>query len=339
VTYSESAKKSFGERLDQVKPDVVHVHNFFPLFTPSIYDACRDRRVPIVQSLHNFRLTCANGLFLREGKICEDCLGGSPLPGVVHGCYRNSRIASAVLARMISHHRKAGTWSTKVNRFIASTEFTRTKLIQAGVPAEKFVIKPNFIFGPKPENFKPTRHYPRSTALYVGRLGEEKGITTLLRAWKGLDIPLRVVGDGPMMGELRKFENPNIAILGRLPKQQDVWKEMSECDFLVIPSDCYENFPLTVAEGFANGIPIIGSRLGSMGGLIENGVSGLLFTNRDSDELRRHVQALAENREKTRQMGLNARRVYEEKFTPERNYEVLSKIYRDVVEENARQTT
>ena len=190
--YSMKTRKQVRAVVDDFAPDLVHVHNFFPLLTPSVYDACREAAVPVVQTLHNYRTICAGALLLRDGRPCEDCIGGSPYQGALHGCYRGSRPGSLAVARMIARHRRQGTWQTKVDRFIALTEFAKAKFGEAGFPKDKIAVKPNFVEDVKAD----ASDMPRSGALFVGRLSPEKGISTLLRAWSSLEIPLRIAGDG-----------------------------------------------------------------------------------------------------------------------------------------------
>lgn len=152
TVYSFSAKKRVQAEIAKFQPDIVHVHNFFPLWSPAVYDACQEARVPVLQTLHNYRLFCPGAFFYRDGKVCEDCLGKFfPWPGVVHRCYRGSRVGSAVLATMQAVHRARGTWKERVNLYIALTEFARHKFIEAGLPADKIVVKPNFLLS-KNEN-------------------------------------------------------------------------------------------------------------------------------------------------------------------------------------------
>lgn len=193
TSYRPQSRFWLAGNIQDFTPDVVHVHNFFPLLTPAIYDACFDAGVAVVQTLHNYRTVCANGLLLREGRPCEDCILGSPYQAVLHRCYRGSRLGSWTVARLIQVHRSRNTWRDKVTRFIALTRFARSKFVEAGLPAEKIVVKPNFVPDPGP----PTND-SRQGALFVGRLAPEKGITTLLRAWATVDASLTVVGDGPL---------------------------------------------------------------------------------------------------------------------------------------------
>ena len=325
--YSLWGLKEITGVINETQPEVVHVHNFFPLLTPSIYDACRDAGVPVVQTLHNYRTICAGALLLREGKPCEDCINGSPYQAVLHGCYRNSRLGSLAVARMIDRHRRRGTWAEKVDRFIALTDFARNKFLEAGFPAERIVVKPNFI---EKANLEAADGRQRSGALFVGRLSEEKGIRTLFKAWESLDFPLRIVGDGPLMNRVREQASGTIAVLGNKERKQ-VNEEMVHAAFLVMSSEWYEGCPMVLLEAFSQGLPVITSRLGSMAEIVEDGVTGLHFNPGDAEDLVRKVRWATEHPEEIRRMGQNALRVYEEKYTPETNYRCLMTIYEETI--------
>jgi glycosyltransferase involved in cell wall biosynthesis len=328
--YDFDKLNTLDRKLKTLQLDLVHVHNFFPLLTPSIYDACAKNNLPIVQTLHNFRPICANALLVRNGNVCEKCLYGHVFWSILHRCYRNSMVASVAVARMISFHLKRNTWLTKVDRFIALTEFAKEKFIIAGFPAAKIAVKPNFYSGKGvPNNGNASI---RSGVLFVGRLSQEKGVRTLLKAWNLLLPTLRVAGDGPLLPEVKKKALSNVLILGGVSHDQ-VSQEMSNCSFLVLPSECYENFPLTLAEAFAHGLPVIASRLGAMAEIVEDGVTGLHFEPGNADDLAAKVRWMNDHPDECRQMGYNARREFEQKYTPERNYEMLMKIYQEAIDE------
>ncbi|MCU0895079.1 MAG: glycosyltransferase family 4 protein [Rhodospirillales bacterium] len=315
--------KWMRERLEESRPDVVHVHNFFPLLSPSIYAACNQRGVPVVQTLHNYRTICSNGMLLRDDHPCELCVTGSPYQGVRHRCYRGSVVASLPLAHMIATHRSAGTWQLRVDRFIALTEFARSRFLAAGFPAEKVVAKPNFVADPgEPE--LPAGAAPH--VLFVGRLAAEKGIATLLRAWEGLEIPLLVAGDGPMRAAVEASPSPHVKSLG-WRSGAEVAAEMGRCRFMVMPSEWYEGFPMTLVEAFSQGRPVLVSKLGSMAEVIEDGVTGLHVNPGDPADLAAKVRWAYDHPDAVAQMGRNARAVYEARYTAEQNYTQLMAIY------------
>src|SRR5215212_1442885 len=202
TVWSTRSRLALRDRVRELKPHVAHFHNTFPLISPSGYAACRDEGVPVVQTLHNYRLLCPNGLFFRDGHACEDCLGKTPpWPGVMHACYRGSRPATGVVAAMLTTHRALRTWTKMVNVYIALTEFARQKYIEGGLPAERIVVKSNFVH-PDPGAGEGGGGY----ALFVGRLSPEKGLETLLAAWEqlGVKVPLKIVGSGPMAERVAK---------------------------------------------------------------------------------------------------------------------------------------
>lgn len=311
------------------RPQVVHIHNTFPLASPAVVHAAKAEKLPVVMTLHNYRLLCVNALFFRQGRVCEDCLGHLPWRGVVHGCYRNSRAASAVVAGMLTFHRFLGTWDM-VDRYIVLTEFSRQKFIQAGFPPEKLVVKPNFVH-PDPGVGSGKGGY----ALFVGRLSPEKGIGTLLKAWENLGgrVPLKIVGDGPLAEEVRRAAErmPGVEWLGR-KAPDEVYALMGEAAFLVFPSEWYEGFPRVIAEAFAKGLPVLATALGAQGTIIEDGRTGLLFRPGDPEDLAAQVAWLWEHPKELARMRQEARREYEEKYTAERNYQLLMEIYGQALE-------
>ena len=323
TVWSIHTGREFDALLRAFKPDVVHVHNTFPLISPAIYWVADRLGVPVVQTLHNFRLLCPQAMFLREGKICEDCLGNVPWRGAARGCYRDSKLQSAVLAGMLTLHRAVGTWQDKVTRYIALSEFGRSKFIAGGLPAERIVVKPNFA------DFEAPAESDRSGFLFVGRLSVEKGIDVLARA-AGLisDATTRVAGTGPEIVRLEGAKG--ITALGSLSIDA-VISEMSRSVALVLPSICYEGFPRTLVEAFASRLPAIASRLGALAELINDGVTGLLFDPGNAQDLARKLHWAQQHPAEMAQMGRNARDAYEAKFTAERNYQQLMMIYANAI--------
>lgn len=317
--------------IERHRPDVVHVHNTLARISPSVFWACASAGVPVVQTLHNFRLACPQAMFLRDGKVCEDCVGRLPWPALVHGCYQGSRARSAVMVAMLGTHRALGTWRTKVSRFVALTEFCRHKFIEAGLPAERLVVKPNFVDAPRFEEGT------RRDFLYVGRLAPEKGLTVLGRAWESVRaasarLELRVAGSGPERETLAGRDG--IRLLGALPPGQ-VTTEMRQALALVLPSLWYENFPLTLVEAFAAGLPVIASRIGALAELVDDGRTGLLFEPGDAAALTARMQWALDHPEALRQMGVNARARYEALYAPDSNYRQTMAIYRSAIDEGA----
>jgi glycosyltransferase involved in cell wall biosynthesis len=317
--------------LCDVKPDVTHLHNTFPLISPAAYYASQKAGVPVVQTLHNYRLLCPAATFLRNGQVCEQCLGKiSPWPAVLHACYHRSYAQSAVTAGMLTAHRWLKTWREQVDVYIALTDFSRRKFIEGGLPEEKVVVKPNFVY-PDPGCRAGSGNY----ALYVGRLSAEKGVMTLLQAWQQLPgMPLKAVGDGPLMGAVRAFAHTHaglgIEILGRRDPQE-VLALMQGAEFVVFPSEWYETFGRVAIEAFACGVPVLASRLGAMAELVDDGHTGLLFRPGDPQDLAAKVCWAIEHPEAMALMGAQARHVYEAKYTADLNYNMLINIYRTAV--------
>ena len=329
--WSRSWHQKFKTILRDVQPDVVHIHNFFSVISPSIYYACREEGVPVVQTLHNYRLACPAASFYRDGKICEECIDRGPFHAVGYGCYRESKLATAALAAMLEFHRTRETWSEMVDCYVALTEFARQKMIQGGLPAEKIVVKPNFVL-PDPGPRAGDGEY----ALFVGRLVDLKGIGTLIKAWSKLSapIPLVIAGDGPFRPEMEKLiadlKLSNIDYRGRLSRQ-DTLAAMRGARFLIFPSEWYEGFPVTIAESFACGVPVVCSRLGGMQEIVEDGRTGLHFNPGDVADIAEKVQWAWLNEKETRAMGMAARAEFELKYSADRNFGMLTEIYENVI--------
>ncbi|MDH3644555.1 MAG: glycosyltransferase, partial [Gammaproteobacteria bacterium] len=240
--------------IETERPDVMHCHNIFPLISPSAYDVARDMNVPVVQTLHNYRLVCPKATLLREGRICEDCLGKLlAWPAVVHACYRDSRSASAAVTGMLAYHWQRGTWKKAVDRYVAPSQFLKQKLVEGGFPEDAISVKPHFV-AHDPGTGAGSGNY----ALYVGRLSPEKGVQCLLDAWALLpdQLELKFLGDGPLADTVAAAASANARIewLGHQPAAT-VHTMMKEAKFLIVPSIWYEPFGLCVIESFANGTP------------------------------------------------------------------------------------
>jgi len=310
----------------QERPDVMHCTNTFPLISPAAYYAARAEGVAVVQSLHNYRLLCPNAQFHRDGRVCRDCMGRRlPWPGVLRGCYRNDRAASAVVAAMLGVHRALKTWTRTVDVYIALTEFSRRTFVEGGLPAERIVVKPNFVH-PDPGPGSGDGQY----AVFVGRLAPEKGVNTLLAAWSRLSPPIRlkIVGDGPAANAVRQAASadPRIQWLGFRPLDE-VCSILGEAACLVMPSTWYETFGRTMIEAFAKGTPVIASRLGAMAELVDDGRTGLHFEPQNADDLASKVERLLADPAEAARMRGEARLQYERKYTAEANYRMLMAIY------------
>lgn len=329
TVWSSRSRLEFKQLLAREKPDVVHVHNTFMMISPSIYSAAREAGVPVVQTLHNFRFLCPAANFFRDGKVCEECLDHTVWRGVRHGCYRKSRMATATVALMLEYHHRRKTWTDTVSYFVALSEFARGRFIAGGLPAERIVVKPNFVDpdpGPGPEE--------RDYAVFVGRFSPVERMITVLSAWERLGnrIPLLIVGGGPervqIEAEAQRRNLSAIRFLGVLPNPQTI-AIIQAARFLVFPSEWYENFPVTIAEAFACETPVICSALGSMKEIVTDGLTGLHFTPGDPVDLAEKVAQAWDSPLPMREMGAAARREYLARYTAEQNYSQLVGIYHE----------
>ncbi len=297
---------------------LVHAHNTFPIVSPAVYYAARAESVPVVQTLHNYRLLCPAATFFRAGAVCEKCLGKRvPYPAIAHRCYRRSAGASFTIAAMLAGHRAAGTWGTKVDAYIALTAFSKNKFVEGGLPASRIHIKPGFV--EDAGRGSGTGGY----ALFLGRLTDEKGVGTLCRAWSqlGESFPLKVAGEGPLKSSLQGLAG--VEYLGQCARPQ-VLELLKQATFLVVPSLWYEGFPMAIIEALACGTPVIASALGSLNELIEDGVNGFRFAAGDSAALVRCIENTTKCHARMRGA---ARACYEQNYTAARNYAILMQIY------------
>lgn len=326
TVWSREAYRRVDEKLQAGSFDLLHVQNFFPLWSPSVYYAASRNGVPVVQTLHNYRLMCANSLLFRDQHVCEECIGRLfPWPAILHACYRNNRAASAAVAGMISAHKLAGTWKKRVAVYIAVSEFTRDKYIAGGMAAERIVVKPNFIH-PSPAVGAGGGGY----ALYVGRLSPEKGIATMLEAWKSASnpIPLKIVGEGPLAelviaaskaGSGTEYLGPK-----SLPQVLDL---MRNAEFLVFPSEWYETMGRTIMEAFAVGTPVVASMIGPPASMVIQGETGFHFQPGNVAELRGRVEWCSTHLAELRAMRGKARQAFEANYTGAANAKILLTAY------------
>jgi glycosyltransferase involved in cell wall biosynthesis len=327
TVWSGRAWRDMRSVLRRERPDIMHVHNTLPLLSPAIYYAAHAEGVPVVQTLHNFRLVCPNAMLFRDGHPCEECVGKrAPFPGVVHACYRSSRAATAVVYSMLTVHNVLGTWQRKVDVFIVLTEFAREKFTQGGLPADKLFLKPNFVY-PDPGIGARKGGY----VLFVGRLSPEKGIETLLSAWEGVEggRALKIIGDGPLADGVRSRSArlAGVDFVGRQSHEQ-VLAAMQNAELLVFPSLWPEGFPLVIAEAMASGLPVLCGDFGGPASLISPGATGIHFRSGDPADLTSKLRWMLDHPAEVRSMGDRARQVYECQLTADRNYELLMQSYR-----------
>jgi glycosyltransferase involved in cell wall biosynthesis len=332
TVWSRSGRTLVSDAVAAHRPQVVHFDNTFPLLSPAAYGVARRSGVAVVQTLHNYRLICPGATLFRAGSPCQDCVGRPvALPGVVHGCYRDSVAETATVAAMLASHRVRRTWSRDVDRYIALTDFARALFVAGGLPADRIRVKPNFARAAPPPAGASER---RDVFLFAGRLSPEKGIETLLDA--ATELPagyeLHVAGDGPLSARLAhaRLAGLPVVALGRL-EHGAVIDAMRHARALVFPSVWYEGCPMTLLEAFACGLPVIASRLGAMAELISHGENGLLFAPGDAADLRDTLRWAADNPAAISAMSRCARRTYECLYSPERNYGLLMGIYDEAV--------
>ncbi|HTZ18245.1 MAG TPA: glycosyltransferase family 4 protein [Dissulfurispiraceae bacterium] len=316
-------------------PDVMHVHNFFPLISPSVFYAIQNTKTAAVFTLHNYRIFCAAAIPMREDKICTECFDThSVCPAMKHGCYRDSRAATLPMVAMIALHRNLGTWTRRVDGFIALTEFQRHMLAQAGLPVEKIYVKPHFY----PDAPGPVPWAERENkVVYIGRLGREKGVEVLLKAWKllgGAAPHLEIIGDGPekerLIASLDLSSENRITFTGQLPFAE-AQKRLAGASALILPSLCFEGFPMVIREAFALGVPVMASRIGAIPEIVMDGKNGVLFEAGNAGEMQSIVVQAFKNRDKLQFMSINARQDFEHKYTAEKNLEALINIYQKAI--------
>ncbi|MEI7608672.1 MAG: glycosyltransferase [Rhodospirillaceae bacterium] len=328
VAYNRQARDDVAALIKRFRPDVMHVHNFFPLITPSVFDASYDSGVPSVFTLANFRILCPSIYLYHDGRICERSLHGPSWWTVPARLYKGSFFGTLALAHMVEAHKRRGTWRRKVDRFLVPTRFARAKFIEGGLPADRIAIRPHGL----PQDVAAAPEGPRAGALYVGRISEEKGIARLVDLWKDIGIPLTVIGDGPLRQELTARAGPEVRFLGFVDPERK-FAEMRQAAFLVMPTIWNEMFGMTVIEAYASGLPVLASRLGGPAETVEDGVTGRLFDPAQLEDVLAKLRWAAANPEALRVMGTAARALYERDYTPKANTANLMRIYGDLLAE------
>jgi glycosyltransferase involved in cell wall biosynthesis len=330
TSWSERTSHELRDILARESPDVAHFHNTFPLISPSAYYACRAAKIPVVQTLHNYRLLCPGGNLFRDGAICEECISYSLLRSVVHACYHDSRFATAAVAGMLKAHGLLRTWSEQVDLFLVCTEFARGKFVDAGFDGARIRVKANFI-APDPGS----RLDGGEFALYIGRLSKEKGPQFLPPAWSKLSavIPLEIVGDGPVRASLEA----DCARLGLHSVHFSGWlgahvaiERLRAARFLIVPSTCYEGFPVAIAEAYACGVPVIAAGHGSLAEIVHDGLTGLHFAPGDAEDLATKVEWAWTHPREMETMGLAARVEFETKYNARAALKSLEHAYESV---------
>ena len=326
TTWNPATSRELGALLRRERPDVAHIHNFFPLISPAAHFACQAAGVPVVQTLHNYRLSCPAATLFRLGQRCHQCsrtLGAA----VRHGCYRNSRLKTAAVSLMLGVHRRLKTWELYINAYITPSRFCRDHLADIGLPTDKVHVVANSL--PRDPG---QRSKAEDYALFVGRLAPEKGVLEMARAWNQLrDIPLRIAGDGPLLPELRQLATGrNITLTGQLGAEETL-RSIKRARFLVFPSRWDEPFGLGLVEAAGCGVPAIASRAGAVPEIVRDRKTGLLFDPDNFDEMAEQVRWAWSHAGEMNQMGRAARQEYLGKFTPEKHYEALMRVCHSVL--------
>ncbi|MEZ4720937.1 MAG: glycosyltransferase family 4 protein [Flavobacteriales bacterium] len=322
--WSKKHYDAIRKQLRTERPDICHVHNFFPLISPSVFDACKDENIPVIMTAHNYRLMCANGLFLRNGMACEECLASSMLHSIKYGCYRDSRAQTSAVAFAMEWHHRKNTWNKSIDKIIALSEFMKQKMISKGVSASKILIKPNFIAVDRIEH-----KGPRTQLLFIGRLDKIKGADLLLHvanAFPNRDI--KVLGDGELRAALSG--KPNIELLGQQPKSV-VLNEISKSYAVILPTRFYEGMPMTVIESFSQGTPVITSNHGALPEIVSHGNTGWLFTPNDPKSLIESVHSAFKATDSVESMRISCFEEYMNKYSPEVNFSMLKAIYEHAI--------
>ena len=316
--------------LKKEKPDCVHIHNIFLVVSPSVYKACQDQNIPVIQTLHNYRFICPAGTMYRDGQICQECITKSSFsPAIKYGCWRNSKFATFLIVRIIRFIHRKNILRNVAKKIIVLSRFS-LKQYEGKNLIEQAEIKPNFIIDVGNEKNK------EEYILYVGTLQPWKGIMTLIQAYNEIDlnIPLKIVGDGPLEKEIRgKADLKKVQMIGKKP-QSETLALIKKTRLLVLPSECFENFPRVIVEAYACGTPVVVSNIGAMAELVRNGETGLYFEVGNSEDLKQKIMELITNEELWGKCSFFARKEYENKFTPQQNYDQLIGIYKSAMEKN-----
>ncbi len=332
--WNRRTTRDLGRLLKQQKMDVVHFHNTMPLISPSAYYAAKSGGAAVVQTLHNYRLSCPKSILMRDGHVCEECMGKDyAWPAVKHACYRGSALATTVVATMLYVHNRMDTWNKQIDVNIALTDFAKKKYIEGGLDPDRIVVKPHFV-----ETHIEPGNGETGAAIFVGRLSEEKGVLTLLKAWAddAISMPLVIVGDGPLAKEVERAaaENSRITWLGRL-SANEVFARLRESAVMIAPSECFETFGRVVIESFSLGTPVIVSDIGAIGELVDHGRTGYKFPPGSVEGLRSVVNEFGADADRQRQMRTTVLAEHKAKYTADENYPLLMNVYERAIALNA----
>ena len=331
IVFNHYSKKMLKIVIRRFKPDIIHIHNLFYVASPSILYEASKQNIPVVLTLHNYRLICAGALLLRNAKPCELCIKQVfPVHGIIHRCHNNSFVKTTQIALITNIHKILGTWKNRVQKFIVLTEFSKSIFMQSSlkIDSTKIEVKPNFVQDCGEGEFKSRKSF----FLFIGRLSLEKGIKTLLESFDKTGIKLEIIGDGPLksMVERHCLENETSKYWGFQNKTFIVDK-LKNCKALIFPSIWYEGMPITILEAFAAGTPVIASNIGNINTMVKDGYNGFHFATGDPEALKRKIKEAMSNKN-LQIYSKNARISYETHYTPKKNYERLMNIYQNLLD-------
>ena len=330
LTYSKKYKNKLKNVIADFTPDIVHVHNFFPLLTPSIFDACVEMNVPVVHTLHNYRLICPSATLFVNGACNEESIEKNAYAMVKYKAYKNSFLGTFILARAIEKTKKNKLWSIQIDQFITPSQSVKNTYIKGGFLSEKITVKANFIqplqISPLPSIQPPLQEEKNEEyAIFLGRLVEEKGIIMLLNSWRETDIELRIYGGGSLEKTCKTAQRKNIKYCGEVPREEAL-QALKYAKFLIMPAQWHEPFGLVVIEALSLGIPVIAAKMGAMPELIAHGYNGLIFEHDDISDFHQQIDQM-KNRPKLTEMKKNALNSFDKQYTATMNYPLLIDIY------------
>jgi len=311
LSYAKDSIKILNQKLSEIgRPDIVHAHNTFPLWTYSIFELLNKKNIPVVMTLHNYRLIWDNfGLF--DNDIIK------------YGCFKNSKIKTFFISRMMNKRKNL---LKNIDMFVTLTDFTKKKFIESNIPEEKIIIKPNFL--PK-KKISIQKIDTKQNAIFASRISKEKGILTLLKAWKNIKIKIKIFGDGPLLKNVRQ-NNQSIEFYGNCPRDK-ISEEIKKSKFLIFPSEWYECMPMTILEAFREGTLVLASNIGSIKSIITDKYNGILFNPGDPKDIQNKVEWILNNSEKCNEISLNAFNDFNQKYSEEINYKSLIQIYEKAI--------
>jgi glycosyltransferase involved in cell wall biosynthesis len=334
--YNPKSAKAIEKKIDDFHPDVIHVHNFFPLASPSIFFVAKKKNIPVVMTLHNYRLICPSTNLFYKSNVYDKSIGSLiPFDAIIKGVYRDSMIETASVVAVMASHSLLGTWRNKVDKYIALSQFSKKKFQSAslGISDKKFVVKPNSV-----TDYGNGNVIREDFFLFVARLTEEKGIDLVLNAFQLHPFNLVIIGDGPARESVEQFckNNPRIKYLG-FQKKPIIMDYLKRAKGFIFSSKYYENLPLTVIESFSTGTPVIASRLGVAKEIVQDKINGLVFEPGNSKDLSEKIKLLSADKNLVKNLSVNARESYINHYTPEKNYTQLVNIYKEVIEAKTKQ--